>query len=115
MALAYLAWPIALLDRIAPREAASSWYRGQMHQARWFGGAALAIAAAAILWPFLLSAVVPNTTAIIAFYILALAIDLVLLVVWLVAALRYSRRAAHGEWFEIPWLRRSRGRSGPPL
>ena len=91
------------------------WYRGQMHQARWFGAAALAVAAVALLWPFLLSAVVANVTAIIAFYIFALLLDLALLVVWLLAALRYSRRAAHGEWFEIPWLRRSRGRSGPPL
>ena len=91
------------------------WYRGQMHQARWFGAAALAVAAVALLWPFLLSAVVGNVTAIIAFYIFALLLDLALLVVWLIAALRYSRRAAHGEWFEIPWLRRSRGRSGPPL
>ena len=91
------------------------WYRGQMHQARWFGGAVLAVAAVALLWPFLLSAVVPNVAAIIAFYIFALLVDLALLVVWLMAALRYSRRAARGEWFEIRWIRRTTGRSEPPL
>ena len=112
--LAYLAWPIAVIDRVAPREPASHWYRGQMRQALWFGLASLGVALVALLWPLLLSALIPYSTAIIAFYAVALLVDLSLLVVWLLRALGYSRRAARGEWFEIPWLLRVTGGGTPP-
>lgn len=113
VSLAYLAWPIAIYDRIAPREDASQWYRIHLRQALWFGNIAAAIALVAFLWPLLLSFLVSNVTAIIWVYILAMLIDIALFVLWLVLAIRYSRRAARGELFTIPWVARITGTESP--
>lgn len=67
-----------------------------------------------MLWPLVLTSFVANVGATIWIYSLALAIDFVLLVAWIVLALRYSRRAARGEFFVIPWVARVTG-SAPPI
>jgi hypothetical protein len=109
VSLAYLAWPIAVYDRIAPREDVSSWFRFQMRQALWFGNFAVAIAFVALLWPLLASFIIPDATFTIWIYAVAMVADVVLFVGWLVLALRYSRRAAHGDLFDVPWVVRLTG------
>jgi hypothetical protein len=109
VSLAYLAWPIAVYDRIAPREETSSWYRFQMRQALWFGNLAVAIAVAAFTWPLAVSFFVGDPTLVIWVYAVAMALDTVAFVTWLVLAIRYSRRAAHGDLFDIPWVVRITG------
>jgi MFS family permease len=104
-------WPIALYERIAPREEASSWYRFQMRQALWFGLIASGIGIAALFWPLLASFVITNVAATIWLYVLAMLVDIGLFVVWLVLAMRYNRRAARGELFDVPWVVRLTGAS----
>jgi hypothetical protein len=111
VATAYFAWPIAVAERIAPREEASSWYRFQMRQAFWFGNVAALIGSAALLWPLLASFVVTNVTVTIWLYVFAILLDLTFFVAWLVLALRYGRRAGRGELFDVPWLVRLTGAS----
>ena len=112
-ALAYVVWPVAVYDRIAPRPDASNWYRFHMRQSLWFGGCALLAGVAALLWPLILSLVVTSVGITIWMYVFAMALDAVLFVVWLVLALRYNQRANRGELFEIPWLRRLTGKPAP--
>jgi hypothetical protein len=109
VSLAYLAWPIALYDRIAPREEVSNWYRFQMRQALWFGNCGVSIAFVALVWPLLASFLVTDVGITIWLYAFAMLLDLAIFVVWLVLALRYSRRAAHGEMFDVPWVARLTG------
>jgi uncharacterized membrane protein len=109
VSLAYLVWPVAIYDRIAPRAEASQWYRFHLRQALWFGNIAALVALAAFLWPLLLSFAFANPTAIIWLYVLAMLADVALFVLWLVLAIRYSRRASQGELFEIPWVARITG------
>jgi MFS family permease len=108
-AIAYFVWPAALYEAVAPRAEASSWYRFQMRQALWFGVLASVVGLAALLWPLLATFLVTNVTATIWLYVLALLIDLGLLVLWLVLAARYSRRAGNGELFDVPWVVRLTG------
>jgi hypothetical protein len=107
--LAYLAWPIAVYDRIAPREEASSWYRFQMRQALWFGNLAVFLGFVAFAWPLAASFFVTDISVTIWLYSVAMAIDAVLFVWWLVLALRYSRRAGHGDLFDVPWVAKLTG------
>jgi hypothetical protein len=100
-ALTYLIWPAALYEHYAAREPASAWYRGQIAQAMRFGTRWVAIAFAALLWPLLVSLLLSNPTVTIVIYVVALAADCVLFVVWLRAALRYSKLAARGETFAL--------------
>ena len=67
----------------------------------------------ALLWPLVLASFVANVGATLWIYGLALAIDVTLLVGWIVLALRYSRRAARGEFFVIPWVARVTGSANP--
>lgn len=106
-ALAYLVWPVAVYDRIAPRPEASNWYRVHLRQALKFGNRAALAALVAFLWPLLLSFFVTSVVATIWIYVIAMLIDIALFVLWLVAAIRYSQRAGRGELFEIPWLSRT--------
>jgi hypothetical protein len=53
--------------------------------------------------------VVSNVRATIWAYALALLIDVALFSAWLLLALRFSRRAARGELFDIPWIARITG------
>ena len=76
---AYLAWPVAVYDRIAPRGGASAWYVFHMKQAFWFGALSWAVGLAALFWPLLLSLVVPNVLATIWIYAFAMAVDVALL------------------------------------
>lgn len=108
---AYYAWPIAVFEQIAPREGASSWYRFHMRQAFWFGGIAAVAGTLALLWPLLASFVVSSVIATIWLYVLAMLIDLGLFGTWLVLAIRYSRRAASGELFDVPMVVRLTGAS----
>lgn len=112
-ALAYLLWPVALYDRIAPRPDASNWYQFHLRQALKFGNIAALAALVAFLWPLLLSFVVSSVAATIWIYVLAMLIDIALFVLWLIAAIRYSQRAGRGELFEIPWLARRTGTTTP--
>jgi len=107
--LAYLAWPIAAYDWIAPREEASHWYRFQMRQALWFGNLAVLAAFVAFAWPLLLSFLLTDVTITIFLYAIAMLLDIALFVGWLVLALRYSRRAAHGDLFDVPLVTRITG------
>lgn len=107
--IAYLAWPVALYDRVSPRADASQWYRFHLRQAFWFGNIAAAITLAAFVWPLLLSFFFSAIGAIIWIYALAFVADIALFVLWLVLAMRYSRRAAAGELFDVPWVARLKG------
>ena len=82
-----------------------------MRQALWFGLEAGAVGAVALLWPLLASFFVPNVAATIWLYVLAMIADVALLTIWLVLAARYSRRAAAGELFDVPWVARLTGAS----
>jgi len=66
---------------------------------------------AALLWPLVLSTLIGNVVATLWIYGLAMAIDLTLLVVWIVLALRYSQRAGRGQLFDVPWVARLTGTS----
>jgi hypothetical protein len=107
--LAYLAWPIAVYDRIAPREEVSNWYRFHMRQALWFGNVAVLVAFLACLWPLVASLALPYITLTIWLYGFAMLLDVGLFVAWLVLALRYSRRARHGDLFYVPLVERLTG------
>ena len=109
VSLAYLAWPVAIYERIAPREDATNWYRFHLRQALWYGNIAAIIALAAFLWPLLFSFIVANVTAILVVYGVAITLDIALFVLWLMLSLRYSRRASQGELFTIPLVARIRG------
>jgi hypothetical protein len=82
-----------------------------MRQALGFGILSSAIGLAALVWPLILSALVANVVATLWIYALAMLIDLALLVVWIVLALRYSQRAARGQLFDVPWVARLTGTS----
>jgi hypothetical protein len=64
------------------------------------------LAFAALLWPLVLSLLFGNLTATLVFYVVALALDSALFGIWIVRALRYSKRAARGETFGLEPLRR---------
>ncbi len=104
--MGYLFWPAALYEQLAAREPASSWYRTQIRQAVAFGTRWALIAFAALVWPLAISLVWGNPTATLVLYGFALVVDVVLFVVWLRAALRYSRQAARGETFTVTLLSR---------
>jgi MFS family permease len=72
-----------------------------VRQALAFGIRAAVWGTGALLWPLVLSLVVGNLTATIAFYIVAIILDVVLFVLWLARALTYSKRASRGETFAI--------------
>ena len=76
-----------------------------MRQALRFGNGAALVMLAAFLWPLLLSFVVSSVTATIWLYAFAMILDLALLATWFVLAIRYSRRAAAGELFDVPWFK----------
>lgn len=107
--IAYMAWPVAIYDRLAPREDASRWFRVHMRQALWFGTFSAAAALVALLWPLILSLFVSSIAVTIWMYVIAMLLDGVLFVLWLVLAIRYSQRAGRGELFSIPWLARVTG------
>jgi antibiotic biosynthesis monooxygenase (ABM) superfamily enzyme len=72
-----------------------------VRQAVQFGNRWLAIGAALLLWPLFASLLAGNATIVIVLYVFAIALDIALFVVWLRAALRYSRQAARGETFSL--------------
>ena len=82
-----------------------------MRQALWFGLEAGVVGFAALLWPLLASFFITGVTAMIWVYVFAMIVDLALLALWLVLAARYSRRAAQGELFDVPWVVRLTGAS----
>jgi hypothetical protein len=82
-----------------------------MRQALGFGILSSAIGLAALLWPLVLSVLVANVVATLWIYGLAMLVDLVLLVAWLLLAIRYSQRAGRGELFDVPWVARLTGTS----
>jgi hypothetical protein len=82
-----------------------------MRQALGFGVLSSVVGLAALLWPLVLSTLVGNVVATLWIYGLAMLIDLALLVLWIVLALRYSQRAARGELFDVPWVARLTGTS----
>ena len=84
------------------RETKSNWLRFQTRQALWFGILAGLVEFAALLWPLLLSVLFPNVLAIEIVYGLAFVLDIAVFAVVLTLAIRYSRRAARGEMFDIP-------------
>jgi hypothetical protein len=80
-----------------------------MRQALWFGNLTVAIALVAFTWPLVASFLVTDVTLTIWLYVFAMIVDLAIFVVWLVLAVRYSRRAAHGDTFDVPWVVRITG------
>ena len=99
---------MALYETVAVREAKSNWLQFHTRQALWFGILAGAAAFVALVWPLLITGLIgaSGSGAVIAatiwIYVLAFVIDITLFAVVLTLALRYSRRAAQGEMFEIP-------------
>lgn len=110
--LAYLVWLLAIIERIAPSDEASSWYRLQMAQALRFGNAAALAALAALIWPLLATYIVQDLGAALWIYGAAFVLDAVLLVVWAALAVRYSRLAARGTYFELTRLGLPKGSRG---
>jgi hypothetical protein len=102
---------MALLERVTPRPDASGWFRFHLRQALGFGILSSAIGLAALLWPLVLSGLVANVVATLWIYGVAMIVDLGLLVLWVISALRYSQRAARGELFDVPWVARLTGTS----
>lgn len=102
---------MAILERVTPRPEASGWFRFHMRQALGFGILSSAIGLAALLWPLVLSGLIANVVATLWIYGVAMLVDLALLVVWMVLAIRYSQRAARGELFDVPWVARLTGTS----
>jgi len=80
-----------------------------MRQALWFGNATFVVAILALAWPLAASFLVSDVAITIRLYVAALFIDTALFVYWLIQAVRYSRRAAHGDFFEIAWIARLTG------
>jgi len=104
-ALGYLFWPAALYEHYVEREPASSWYRLQVRQALRFGVRSTAVAIGALLWPLIGSLLIGNVAFTLVMYALAIVLDCVLFVIWLRHAVRYSKRAARGETFDLEPLR----------
>lgn len=96
---------------MTPRPEASGWFRFHMRQALGLGILSSVIGLAALLWPLVLSAIVANVVATLWIYGFAMIVDLVLLVVWIVLAARYSQQAGRGELFDVPWVARLTGTS----
>lgn len=113
VAIAYLVWPLAIYESLAPRSDAPQWYRFHMRQALRFGTVAAGAGAIALAWPLLASFAVTSVALTIWLYVVAMLVDAALFVTWLVLALRYSRRAGEGRLFEIPWLTRLTGATPP--
>jgi uncharacterized Tic20 family protein len=111
VSIAYVVWPLALYEIVAPRPESSSWYRFHMRQALWFGVISAAIGLAALFWPLAATFAINGVAVMIWVYAFAMIVDLALLVLWLVVAARYSRRAANGELFDVPWVVRLTGAS----
>jgi hypothetical protein len=82
-----------------------------MRQALGFGILSSAIGLVALVWPLVLSALVANVVATLWIYGIAMILDLALLALWIVLAVRYSQRAARGELFDVPWVARLTGTS----
>jgi predicted metal-binding membrane protein len=82
-----------------------------MRQAFRFGAASALVAAIALFWPLVASFFVGGVGVIIWMYGVAIVLDIVAFVVWLGLAIRYSRRAAQGEFFDLPWLSALTGRA----
>jgi hypothetical protein len=80
-----------------------------MRQALWFGNIAAAIGLAGLFWPLLASFFITNVVVTIWVYAIAMLADTVLVVIWIVLASRYSRRAGRGELFDVPWVARLTG------
>jgi hypothetical protein len=57
------------------------------------------------MWPLIASLLVGNVTLTLAMYAIAIVLDCTLFVIWLRHALRYSKRAARGETFDLEPLR----------
>ncbi len=55
-----------------------------------------------------------NLTATLWIYGVAILLDCTLFVIWLVLVMRYSRRARHGELFDVPWVARITKRWSTP-
>ena len=108
----YLIWPMAVYEMLAVRETKSNWFQFHTRQALWFGLIAGAAAFVALAWPLVVTAIVAGAapvaggtiTATIWIYVLAFLADIAVFAVVLTLALRYSRRAARGEMFEIPLI-----------
>lgn len=113
VAQAYLVWPLAIAERISARDDASHWYKFHLRQALWFGNALALAWLVALVWPLVLSGLVQDLTATLWIYGVALTLDTALLVLGVIAAVRYSRRAGRGAFFVIPWLARVTGSGSP--
>lgn len=73
-----------------------------MRQALWFGNLALIIGMIALAWPLAASLILGDIGVTLWLYAFAMLLDVALFVLWLLLAIRYSRRAANGELFTIP-------------
>ncbi|MBV8489829.1 MAG: hypothetical protein JO199_04790 [Candidatus Eremiobacteraeota bacterium] len=82
-----------------------------MKQAFWFGVLSYGLGFVALAWPLVLSLVIPNVLFTIWIYVVAMIGDVGLFCLWLVLAIRYSRRAGQGDLFDVPWVVRLTGAS----
>ena len=104
----YLIWPMAVYETFVVRSTKSNWFEFHTRQALWFGILAAIAALVALSWPLIASGIVAGAAvgasvgATIWIYAFAILIDFVVFAVVLTFAVRYSRRAARGEMFEIP-------------
>ena len=102
---------MAAYEAFVVREQKSHWLQIHIRQALWFGILAGTVALVALVWPLVLTAIVGATAppsaligATIWIYVLAFILDLAVFAIFLILALRYSRRAARGEMFEVPYV-----------
>ena len=80
-----------------------------MRQALWFGNLVVIAALIAFAWPLAASFLVGSVAVTLWLYGFAMLLDVALFVLWLFLAIRYSRRAAHGDLFTIPFVAKLTG------
>ena len=103
--MAYLLWPVALIDLLATRHG-SRWFELHLRQAAALGVAATAIIGTLMALPLVLVLLLgsPANTTIIWIYAIALLVDVAAFTCAIGAAIVLSLRASRGQRFEIPFV-----------
>jgi len=96
-------WPLAILELLRSQHEGSLWMRLHSRQAVVFGALASIVFLVLFAIPFIISFFVYSSAgAIIAFYGVAMAVEVLFGLLILVLAVYYSIRASRGELFDIP-------------
>lgn len=104
-AMAYLVWPVAVLDLLQARNA-TRWFQLHLRQAALLGVAASSIIVVVMLLPLVIVLLLndPNAGTIEWIYTPGFLCDFVLSIGAFGYAIRLSARAARGEHIEVPYI-----------